>query len=163
MEAHEAYNWDSHLNDIAVVVLEKPAPLSYFIWPACLYRKPDDNFENWILAGYDQVKSYRNTTYVFRKVPVEEIPLGECKDLFARFNKETTKNQLCGRDIYADRYLCGESAGEPLQSLIENVYYVGGITTGLSTRCNRRFPAVFTRIASYLDWIEERVWSKGCG
>lgn len=39
-----------------------------------------------------------------------------------------------------------------------NIFSVVGITS-YGTGCGGTIPAVYTRVSSYLDWIEDIVWS----
>lgn len=53
--------------------------------------------------------------------------------------------------------LCSGDSGSALQVKIDGVYYVHGITSfGLS--CNTRLPSFYTRVSSFVDWIEATVW-----
>lgn len=128
---------------------------SYFIWPACLYCKPDDNSKNWVLSAWN----YNLNTLL--KTSVEEITLNDCRDLYTplgkTFKKDITRSKLCAINSNSNKNLCTESDAAPLQILNENTYYVGGIVS-FALGCGSTFPQIFTRIESHLDWIEGIVW-----
>lgn len=52
-------------------------------------------------------------------------------------------------------------SGGPLQTTIGNqcVFNIIGLTSYGSTFCGgKNSPGIYTRVSSYIDWIEEKVW-----
>lgn len=50
-------------------------------------------------------------------------------------------------------------AGGPLGFKAEKTHYIAGITS-FGVGCGSESPGVYTRVASYLDWIESVVWPR---
>lgn len=53
----------------------------------------------------------------------------------------------------------GDSGG-PLQTnhtTKDNIFFIVGVTS-FGKNCGSQIPAVYTRVAYYLDWIESVVW-----
>lgn len=52
---------------------------------------------------------------------------------------------------------CHGDSGGPLQYKLNDTYYIAGIVS-FGVSCGSTFPDVYTRVSSYIDWIEEIVW-----
>lgn len=60
------------------------------------------------------------------------------------------------------RFSVSTDSGGPLQIAIGNecVFSIIGITSYGSTFCgNKNSPGIYTRVSSYIDWIEKNVWA----
>merc|ERR1712080_758527 len=93
---------------------------------------------------------------------IEEYPLSVCQrkyDIFLnRTNKKIhlTDRQLCAGNDQADA--CSGDSGGPL--LVLNTggrWTVAGIVSFGPSSCGRQVPGVYTKVGSYLDWIEEQI------
>lgn len=52
-------------------------------------------------------------------------------------------------------------SGGPIQithSDASCVFDIVGVTSSGSFKCGSKVPSTYTRVASFLDWIEEKVW-----
>lgn len=144
-----------------MIELEHSVPLSYFIWPACLFTLLDDSRRFWVASSYQKNQNEDIATPFFLKIPVEEVPVADCKKKYSKiesFKGEISLFNLCNKQVISNINLCKGSVGAPLQILQDDQYFVGGFGTFGSSRCDDVFPSIATRIASYIEWIEERVW-----
>ena len=84
--------------------------------------------------------------------------LQECSRLYQKkVQKQITENQICAISNISSA--CQGDSGGPLQiqSRIKLLTVVGLSSYGIS--CSGQYPGIYTKISSYLDWIEEIVWS----
>lgn len=68
-------------------------------------------------------------------------------------------NFSCAYDELMDSDSCQGDSGGPLQFFNQNVHMadiVGIVSFGIG--CGYRLPAIYTRVAYYVDWIERIVW-----
>jgi serine protease immune response integrator len=73
--------------------------------------------------------------------------------------KGILKSQLCAGDPSGKSDACQGDSGGPLQAkFANNVYYIVGITSFGRGCAYKNTPGVYTRVASFLDWIESVVW-----
>ena len=89
-----------------------------------------------------------------------EILLKACAETFSEFSEivSISSDHLCATN-YFNNDLCRGSSGSFLGRNDGNFHVIHGLTSfGFSCGSNR--PTVFTRIASYTDWIEKMVWPK---
>ncbi|XP_048484453.1 serine protease snake [Plutella xylostella] len=163
---HPNYKHPKLYDDIALLELEKETAFTKFIQPACLYHKAD------ISKLYTKMKV---TTWGWQiessDNPKQKVAVFDMVDdsncdrmLTERCNRRWCglKNQLCVVGD-GDRDTCQGDSGGPLQVEIPlptsqgKIHYVIGIFSFAS--CGRSgAPAVNTRVAGYLDWIESIVW-----
>lgn len=54
-------------------------------------------------------------------------------------------------------YLQGDSGGPLIITTDEKPIIVGIVSFGRSIGCEKGYPAVFTRVTSYLKWIEDHI------
>ena len=58
------------------------------------------------------------------------------------------------------RTICMGDSGGPLQCMKDNKYFVEGIASFVAEGCKTGYPAVFTRVSSFLEWIESVLTTK---
>lgn len=121
------------------------------------------------------------------KAEISEMSMDECRTKYEPMNLRSLKDnvvrsQICARDEKPDAadscqgflfnflklffQICSEltnkklisgDSGSPLQLTVGYKYYLCGLSSfGLG--CGSNFPSIYTRISSYIDWIEDNVW-----
>lgn len=76
------------------------------------------------------------------------------------FREGMADQQMCVGSREDNRDTCQGDSGGPIQVLLNPkgcIYHVIGITS-IGSVCGKKEPAVYTKVASYLDWIESVVW-----
>lgn len=99
-------------------------------------------------------------------------PLSECNRTLIATSQElfndrvlengVTESQYCAFDPLFNEENCLEATGGPLQIFPNNatIATVVGIAS-YDVGCGSTTPDIYTRVASYLDWIEPIVWPRG--
>ncbi|XP_055389933.1 uncharacterized protein LOC129618930 [Condylostylus longicornis] len=161
---HRRYRSSESYNDIALIKLSRPVTFQSGLHPACLYTKTEDLNEamNLTIAGWGTTNiSTRAKSDFLQKATVRTVPFEKCSTISALTNdrrllRGLLNSQLCANDDTADTCQ-GDSGGPLLIANDERVSTIIGITSfGIS--CATEIPGVYTRVASYLDWIESIVW-----
>ncbi|MEQ2243745.1 hypothetical protein ILYODFUR_010039, partial [Ilyodon furcidens] len=141
------YNYKTFSNDIMLIKLDKPAQLNAYVQPV---RMPDVDtpplkgdictVSGW---GVTQVYSYFLSP-VLRAVDVKEIAY--CNWYYWG---RVTENMMCAGSQYGGKDSCQGDSGGPL---ICNGNFEGIVSWGISC-ANPYFPGVYTRVRSYVPWI----------
>lgn len=144
-------------NDIALIELVRDVTISERVYPACLYTKDDDpsglqvvNWNQGKLANPFQPK-------ILQYSLLRSIPVTHCNATAGsvRYSKVILESQICTTTGSS----CLGDSGTPLQiSKAEGGFAIVGITSYGLECDSKTFPDIYTRVASYLDWIEENVW-----
>lgn len=98
---------------------------------------------------------------------VVTVPMSECNQTVLNYNKRKhlvqfqhgiSESQYCARNRNRRAGTCHGDSGGPLQ-VLRNQYVtrIVGITS-FGIGCNTSFPGIYTRVASYSDWIVSHVW-----
>uniref|UniRef100_A0A3B4AU86 Peptidase S1 domain-containing protein n=1 Tax=Periophthalmus magnuspinnatus TaxID=409849 RepID=A0A3B4AU86_9GOBI len=83
---------------------------------------------------------------------------------------QTTCREKWGEDMIKDSHLCAHPAastsclgdsGAPLFCRKHGAYFLFGIVTWGSSRCDEHFPAVFTRVPRFYSWISDEIGDQG--
>ncbi|SPP80361.1 blast:Serine protease easter [Drosophila guanche] len=150
--SHPLYNRtdESQVNDIALIRLAQPALVNQFVEPICLPNKQlrADELEGLIteVAGWQAKSSSR-----MKKSTVTITSIEECQKKYARQNLHLQSSQLCGA---ANSNECHGNSGGPLMLYKNGGYLLGGLVSFGPVPCpNPDWPDVYTRVASYVDWI----------
>lgn len=105
------------------------------------------------------------------KANITTVPLSQCNETVLEYNKlpdnpafrtGISETQYCAYDPLGQKDSCQGDSGGPLQiypygTPVSKV--VGVVSFGVS--CGSSFPGIYTRVASYIDWIEQHVWPNG--
>ncbi|XP_017784951.1 PREDICTED: serine protease persephone-like [Nicrophorus vespilloides] len=161
---HPEYSNRNKVNDIALIRLSRKVQYTANVHPACLYFEPDDP-KSVIITGWGLTEAAGNRSQILQKATLSTVPVTECNKTHTSvaFAPNVLRSHICAftvdRQIPTDA--CQGDSGGPLQVLHKNqssIYSIVGVTS-YGRGCGSKYPGVYTRIYSYLDWIEGIVWS----
>ncbi|XP_013101551.1 serine protease snake isoform X2 [Stomoxys calcitrans] len=159
---HPGYKASEVYNDIALVELDEEVK---DVYAACLWLEDNLDSENFIATGYGHTTFGGLGSNQLLKVDLKAVTNKACSEFYPAGNDGApngiTSTQLCAHDPEKLRDTCQGDSGGPLilQRGISKRGYVVGITSfGLG--CAGGAPGIYTRVSSYLDWIEPIVWPK---
>lgn len=104
-----------------------------------------------------------------RKTQVKTMKLSECNTTLLNYNARVnlaafrgiSEGQYCAFDPSGRNDSCQGDSGGPLQLLIgpdsDMATVVGIVSIGIG--CGSTLPALYTRVAYYVEWIESIVWA----
>lgn len=154
----------------ALVIIINSWSLSFrfneFVRPACLWHKDHiDTDSQAIATGWGVTKFGGQKADDLLKVSLNLFPFDECKKLYGRHRripKGILASQLCaGSRNGEDRDTCQGDSGGPIQVMAKGnscLFYIVGITS-FGKSCASNAPGVYTKVSSYLSWIEQVVWA----
>ncbi|KAJ2953212.1 hypothetical protein O0L34_g789 [Tuta absoluta] len=166
--AHPGYSPQNLYDDIALVRLAQPADFTLdSMKPICLPSTPELISEtlvgmNGIVAGWGATEDGLQSP-VLLSVDLPIIGNRDCQNAY-NGNPQIYDRQMCAGGVQ-DKDSCGGDSGGPLMypGRIRSgaVRYVQrGIVSYGSKRCGMGgFPGVYTRVASYMDWILDNMRS----
>jgi secreted trypsin-like serine protease len=98
---------------------------------------------------------------VLTKVTLSSVPNSKCSDFYPKSKKTKfglKDSQLCAGDPVMDT--CQGDSGGPLEIKLyaksKLIPFVVGITS-YGSICGAKIPGVYTRVSSYIPWIESVV------
>ncbi|XP_022218719.2 collagenase-like [Drosophila obscura] len=164
---HEQFEKDvPYYNDIAIIKLPIDVPFNEFIRPA-KPPQPTNNYVNAkaIVSGWGAHKVSETKTLQFpsqlKYFEINIISNEECEEKWKR---------LVSPRIFPASFICtgpsenspcrGDSGGPLVLQEGEDYILLGVTSHGLSTDCKTNLPTVFTRVSSFLDWIQEHSGGK---
>lgn len=165
---HPKYSYNGKLNDIALIELNEPAIETDAIGFACLYSGELNLQKNQSLVALgwgDTIVENRILKMLLQDQP-DIISSTECSYKLNETSKRAItigSNQLCvsSKNVGSiTTKLCQFGNGGPVQIDVLDKDYIVGVKS-FSMACNKTVNGVFTRIANYLDWIEDIVWQDG--
>ncbi|KAJ8714713.1 hypothetical protein PYW07_002938 [Mythimna separata] len=156
--------------DIALMELDIELLFSAHIQPACLWTKLDVNFNEKVeVTGWGVVQSGSlQISPDLLTAEVDIIDSGTCDILLSSSCNRNwcgLQDQLCAGKLTGGVDACQGDSGGPLQVKIPlpittqgNMNYLIGVTS-FGIGCGLPgLPGVYTRVASFADWIESHVW-----
>uniref|UniRef100_A0A1I8M7U9 Peptidase S1 domain-containing protein n=2 Tax=Musca domestica TaxID=7370 RepID=A0A1I8M7U9_MUSDO len=164
---HPDYRTTSYYNDIALLELHSEVVLTEFVRPIRLWIHPSFPFPVAYAMGYGSTSFAKERTNRLTHLNMTIVPNDECNRELPPI-PETEEgiifSQMCAKDYALNRDTCQGDSGGPLQLNIRGRrrsnrlhYHLIGITS-YGLYCRSGYPSIFTRVYSYLDWIERIVW-----
>jgi secreted trypsin-like serine protease len=149
-------NWNSFTlsNDLALVKLPKSVTFNSYMAPICLAPSSDSNHagESLTVTGWGRPSdSASSISPVLRQTNATCITTAECQDTYG---STVTDKHICisTEDGHGS---CNGDSGGPLSSVAKGIFsQVGIVSFGSSLGCEVGLPDGFTRVSSYVDWIE---------
>lgn len=159
--AHPDYDKDARnqLNDIALLRLDRDVPFTEFIQPICMpstvrMGRSAPGVELWA-AGWGQTLEVPQSAQKLKvSVPIAEQ--AECRRTYGRLRAAIMDSQLCAGGGYRVDTCYGDSGGPLMRQ--ERLYWAQEAIVSFGNRCGLEgWPAVYTRVESYEDWIRENI------
>lgn len=170
VKKHPAYKPPNRYNDIGLIELISKVEFEPNIRPACLWhRNGFGGHTSAVATGWGVVNTRtRETSDELQKVSLTLYENSYCDRLLEdsqnRHWEGFRSTQLCAGEIRGGKDSCQGDSGGPLQlASKENhcVFHILGITSFGKGCASSGEPAVYTRVSSYVDWIESQVWPQG--
>uniref|UniRef100_A0A8C9E5R0 Peptidase S1 domain-containing protein n=1 Tax=Phocoena sinus TaxID=42100 RepID=A0A8C9E5R0_PHOSS len=144
-----------YINDIALLLLKSPPNLGVKKVPICLSEVTDtERWRNCWETGWGTTIPKRSMETVLWKVNIQLIEWETC---FPTMPLLTTST-LCAGDLQGGKDTCQGDGGGPLvcqkKTNTSKWYQLGIVSWGVG--CGRKkLPGVYTKVSSYLSWIEK--------
>lgn len=166
---HPKYKRSTQYNDVAILRLKTKIQVSKTTKPICLQTKSLRSLKitprtSLIVIGWGATSFDAENSVKLRKTPsLSIVSREECEKHYMghpRLPNGIDDNFICAIDNNSSRRAdaCQGDSGGPLLMMSERGDSVIGITAFGNT-CGSPAPGVYTAIYSYLDWIEEHVWT----
>ncbi|XP_031632051.1 uncharacterized protein LOC116346252 [Contarinia nasturtii] len=169
---HPGHSRLTKVNDIALIRVRHEIIFSEYIRPACLQidLRDEPPHVKLTVTGWGSTSTERlMRSNRLLKTELISMPLSRCNltliNWFRLSNDASLRNglnggQYCAYDPAGRNDSCQGDSGGPLQYYQPNrtatAVVVGIVSFG--SGCASSLPAVYTRVAYYLDWIEQIVW-----
>ncbi|XP_017114463.1 serine protease easter [Drosophila elegans] len=166
---HAQYSDKTYVNDIALLRLSRPVNWlqMQYLEPVCLPPQRG-KLANRLVGSAADVSGWGRTessgsSKIKRKAMLHVQPQDQCQEAFLKESKiELTDNQMCaGGEIGVDS--CSGDSGGPLTVEANTprgnryVYLAGVVSFGRDHCGTALFSGVYTRVSSYMDWIEDTI------
>ncbi|XP_018311389.1 mite allergen Der p 3-like [Mycetomoellerius zeteki] len=155
---HEEYIPPSLIYDIALLRLLSPLKLSSRICPVDLPKQNQAVKAGSIaeVSGFGIItvegKEGEERLYVVDNIITNET---YCEETYNRVANLTIEHsQICANHPFVQKGACMGDSGGPLTI---NGLLVGLVSFGLERCTSSKYPAVFTRVSSYINWINEQM------
>ncbi|KAJ0174988.1 hypothetical protein K1T71_009129 [Dendrolimus kikuchii] len=168
---HPNYKSPKKYYDIALIKLEKYVVFNNLAQPACLWTKPDlKELGSATVTGWGVLRP--NSLAFSAELQAAELDVLEdsvCNNLLTKYCNRNwcgfSDHQFCAGKLTGGVDACQGDSGGPLQAKIPlpdyvsyNIYNVFGVTSFGVGCAEPGLPGIYTRISSFLDWIEPIVW-----
>uniref|UniRef100_A0A182XDB3 Peptidase S1 domain-containing protein n=1 Tax=Anopheles quadriannulatus TaxID=34691 RepID=A0A182XDB3_ANOQN len=160
---HPQYRWSRKYYDIAVVELEEYVKPNKAICVACLWREPNVPGDLMDVVGFGALGFGERLSSTLQKIQLQALDETICAKRLPAMRREMPEglrdDQLCAHSATMDT--CEGDSGGPLQTdrtdLLGKTYALIVGVVAFGTPCTNGSTGVYTRVSSYLDWIEEEV------
>lgn len=154
---HPDYVAGPELNDIMLLLLEKPIPDADVV---SLFRE-EEELENGMdvtIMGFGLTDEDGGISVDLQEVTVRIVEFDICKRLMPGLLVEGM--HICAGTPQGGRDSCGGDSGGPLVDASNTMIQYGVVSFGVG--CARpNLPGVYTRLHNYLDWIDGYICNSG--
>lgn len=164
---HEKFTMPSAVFDIGMIELPSPVTFSKAIQPIKISTDPkvDLNSDSVVISGFGRTENRGYPPYLLTE-KIAMVPIDECMKFQPLYVEKITKDHICAAGRNTEGKVigpCDGDSGSPLvlastNEMIGVTSYVVDAKDGVSINwndCENEAPSVYTRVASYLDWIHE--------
>nr|ABZ04015.1 serine protease 7 [Costelytra zealandica] len=148
---HGNYNSDTFANDVAVIKLASPLSLSSTVARVGLNTATTGAVAS-IIIGWGRTTANGATPNNLQHLNANTITHAQCQ---TSWGSSVTDSQICTLSTVGKGACNGDSGGPLVRN--DNKAQLGIVSLGFS--CAEGFPDVFTRVSSYITWINGAVAS----
>lgn len=156
---HPQYNRKTADNDISLLRLETPAPLSDYVVPICLpgrhlaQRVLHRNGTMSVVSGWG--KEDRQSSRFTSALNVIKIPLVDSDLCRRQMSHNITGNMLCAGIIGQKLDACEGDSGGPMVTLYKDTWFLVGLVSWGEGCGDLDKLGVYTKVSNYIDWINK--------
>ncbi|KAL9924389.1 melanization protease 1-like [Glossina fuscipes fuscipes] len=158
---HKRYSRRTHKNDIALIRLDQTISYTRSHFPICLPQPGEDfsTLSRATITGWGATeKSLSSNILMKAEIPVLDI--NECTRIYRSFFNND--KEICASGINEVDVCKGDSGGPLFTSVYRSrrtrSVQIGVTSLGVASCGDKRYlPAVFTRVPSYMNWIENNL------
>ncbi|KAJ3656694.1 hypothetical protein Zmor_015747 [Zophobas morio] len=171
---HPKYKRSSFYHDIALYRMEEKVTFDFSTRPVCLHTEKDVPVDILQATGWGKVGFFGLSMYLL-KVDLHIVDHRTCARKYASVSNTRKLRdgiqddlQICAGDAMGKDTYPGDSGG-PLQYHVKRIgkmlphFKIVGITSFGKQYGMTSSAGVYTRVSSYLDWIESIVWAEDEG
>ncbi|KAL0870756.1 hypothetical protein ABMA27_005690 [Loxostege sticticalis] len=157
---HPGYKPPSKENDIALVELESELPFTRSIQPACLWSQAAHDQLDLFSPGWTRSKKEMNK--VISELKVAFIDKELCSERLKKHNVQIYESQICANESIVSRNCLDVPTTSPIITRVkldgkdEDLMPYAVAMGSYGEKCGQ--VGVYSRIYSFLDWIEQNVW-----
>ncbi|XP_058448816.1 uncharacterized protein LOC131428788 [Malaya genurostris] len=171
IETYPQYDKKDGHSDLAVLYLGQDVSFSDAIRPICLPIGDPVRSRNLegltpFVAGWGRTQEGGKSATVLQELQIPIISNTQCQGLYAKIGKSFSTKQfdnavLCAGVLEGGQDSCQGDSGGPLmmpqrRGVDFDYYQVGIVSYGIG--CARaEVPGVYTRVTTFVDWIEQKV------
>lgn len=169
---HPGYRHNVKYNDIGLLRLARVAEITMAVRPACLHTRSIQLPSKASATGWGNTNVDGAPAAILQKINLPLVSQEECRphfdpNIFPKYRPSLgdglVDTMLCaGGEPFGGRDTCQGDSGGPLQILNESpycTYTIIGVTSFGKSCAQPNTPAVYSRVSSYVPWIESIVWS----
>ncbi|XP_065092125.1 uncharacterized protein LOC135712954, partial [Ochlerotatus camptorhynchus] len=164
---HPSHRFNGHYHDVALMRLEKSVTINEAVIPACLWLDEEVRFKRMHATGWGNVGFVGKQSPVLLKMELDPVSNQECSMFYNNDTSRKLSQGLAGHHICAfnsEADTCEGDSGGPLQiKLMHNMRqtpFIVGITS-FGLICGTSTPGVYTRVATYHEWIIDTMRKRG--
>ncbi|KAJ3648805.1 hypothetical protein Zmor_020580 [Zophobas morio] len=148
-------------NDIALIQMDQPIIFTPSVRPACLSVNDIRPGNKALATGFGKVTyEAESGSESLMKVTLTIYSNDKCEKILPA--KETIRNtMLCAGKLSGGKDTCQGDSGGPLQTVLKDpycMYSIAGVTSFGKFCGFANAPAIYTKVSSYVSWIESVVW-----
>lgn len=169
---HPEYSPPNKYYDIALMELDHDVEFSKYVFPSCLWSKPDiaELGTSATVTGWGALhEGSSDISPELQAGDVNVIDSDMCDQLLQAYCNRNwcglMDHQLCAGKLTGGVDSCQGDSGGPLQVKINlkvdsayNIYHIIGVTSFGIGCAQANTPGIYTRVSSFIDWIENIVW-----
>lgn len=156
---HPRYDRRAADNDISLLRLESPAPLSDYIVPVCLpgrrlaQRVLNRNGTMTVVSGWgkEDLQSSRFSS----ALNVIKVPLVDADTCRRQMSHNVTDNMLCAGVVGQKMDACEGDSGGPMVTLYGDTWFLVGLVSWGEGCGHLDKLGVYTKVSNYIDWIDK--------
>lgn len=152
-------------HDIALIRLAKSVTFTYFIKPICLPILPELKTKSkpgqkYTVAGWGATEISHIMNDVKLKAEITETDLNTCQNSYKDIR--IIDAQICAGGQESKDSCRGDSGGPLMKYHVDKngnnyMFLVGIVSFGHQPCGQLNVPGVYTRVVSYIDWIQEKI------
>lgn len=167
---HPDYKAPAKYNDIALLKLDRHVEFNEAIRPACLYTTDTFAVNKTVATGWGKIDYAEKKSDNLLKVVLSIIDNNLCNELYQsdgvtrQLKNGIVPSMMCAGELEGGKDTCQGDSGGPIQITRPDnqcTYSIIGVTSFGKFCAAKNAPGVYTRVSSFVPWIESTVWPEG--